>query len=149
MDESKVLTFLRRYVYLTPQHEAMVVDFVRQARLGEGPQLVVYGAPAAGKTRLRLCLTALIPNLLAIESGIRGPLSEWLLKQDPIRPTLALTVDRGQLEKARGLVPCIALPLVWLQKLLEAGVQIGANWDEIREDWAEASGEVGHDSTIA
>lgn len=136
MDAQRVKHFLKRYMLLQEEHEGVVVDFVRQAGLGEAPRLVICGGRSTGKTRLRMCLEALVPEVVTLEGETIGSVSLAKLGEDygPMKPMVVVANSWEQARTVKGKLTIVALPQVWIQMLIESQVEIGAIWEEIWRD---------------
>lgn len=132
---SRVRSYLHRYIWLTAPAEGVVVDFIRQARLGEGPRLLAFGRAGTGKTRLVRVLSALLPDVVVIDGLVPNGVGAIMLRGSwTTMPMLATSDSRGMAAMVdREVCPVIRLPLVDRQGLVQAEVRLAVDERELLE----------------
>lgn len=137
-EATKVQSFLHRFIWLQEPREEMVLDFIRAARLGEAPRLVVYGRHGTGKTRLGQCLAALLAGtgleVYDVPAMDQEDLIDFMTRFVTPFPQLALTRNFADLKRVKDLelAPVIGLPMVWQRALEQDGIDLAADETKIR-----------------
>lgn len=131
MDEARVREYLHGYMWLTVQAEEVVVDFIRQSRLGEGPRLLAHGRKSTGKTRLGLLLMALLKDVVVMDDlQATSPQTPMLARSVVTHPIFGATNNRTLAELWPNC-PVIFLPVVRYDALIAAGIPAAVSESEL------------------
>jgi hypothetical protein len=134
MNDHAIRNFLTRFIWLVPPADGIVMDFIRQAALGECPILVISGLPGTGKSRLTQCLEAIVDDLnVVMVISIKPVSGESLDRAIPCDcPNLILTRNTGQGADLKWYSPVIFLPRIQRAALDEVGIDLDAGPEDIQ-----------------
>lgn len=134
MNVHRTRKFIDRFIFLLTPDDEIVIDFIRQAELGECPVLVLGGPQGTGKTRLGVVLLEVVERLIVVETlpgnTIDPDMEQALLPFH--RPVVIIANDPAQ------FTALDFAPRIWMRRILRgalvmAGVELDVSDGEIRE----------------